>query len=89
MPSSWRRVASDRRFVEGLAEVRTIAVSHGQTAIKAWPLFACRMVKGMAQRLVKRCVPTPLYQLLRSWINADYRAVPSGAGSPSQVGTSQ
>ena len=67
---------SDRRFVQGLAEVRSIALSHGQPVIKAWPLFGFRVVKGFTQRMLQRHVPASLYGLLRGWINRDYRAPP-------------
>lgn len=80
---------SDRRFIEGLAEVRTIAIRHGQPMIKAWPLFGYRVLKGMAQRKLQRYVPSSFYQALRSWINPDYRSSPHKAGSPSQAGTTR
>ena len=65
---------SDRQFVRGLTEVRTIAVSHGQSPAIAWPLYGFRVLKGMAQRLLHRHAPTRLYRLLRSWSNPDYRS---------------
>ena len=80
---------SDRGFVRGLAEVRDIAVTHGQPAIRGWPLFGYRVVKGMTQRMMKRCTPTSLYSLLRGWINPDYRALPPESSPASQVGTSR
>lgn len=66
---------SDRQFVEGLKEVRQIAVRHGQPLTAAWPLFSYRVVKGMAQRLLCRYAPSSLYQLLRRWFNRDYQSV--------------
>lgn len=81
--------ASDRRFVTNLAEVRMIAMRHGQSALKAWPLFGYRVVKGMTQRLLKRHAPSSLYDLLRGWANPDYRVPRRAACSPSQVGTSR
>ena len=78
---------SDRRFVHGLAEVRTIATAHGQSPIKAWPLFGYRALKGIVQRKLQQYAPSSLYQWLRSWINPDYRSLPREPGSPSEAGT--
>lgn len=80
---------SDKRFVQGLAEVRRIAVDHGQSRIMAWPLFGLRVAKGMAQRYLKRHAPSSLYQRLRGWINPDYRVSPERTGSPSEAGTAR
>jgi len=66
---------SDRHFIRGLGEVRDIAIRHGQSSIAAWPLFAYRIIKGMAQRMLSRWVPSALYHLLRSWFNRDYQLV--------------
>lgn len=66
---------SDRQFIQGLKEVREIAIRHGQRSIVAWPLFAYRIVKGMAQRILSRYAPSSLYQLLRRWFNRDYQSV--------------
>jgi GT2 family glycosyltransferase len=66
---------SDRQFVRGLSEVRTIAVSHGQPKLAAWPLFGLRIVKGMAQRLLQRHAPTAIYRWLRGCFNRDYRTL--------------
>lgn len=68
---------SDRHFVESLSEVRMIAIGHGQQAMKAWLLFGYRVVKGLAQRLLHRHAPRPLYRLLRTWFNRDYHEAPS------------
>ncbi|MDH3659762.1 MAG: glycosyltransferase [Alphaproteobacteria bacterium] len=80
---------SDRRFIEGLAEVRAIAVNHGQPAMKAWPLFGYRVVKGITQRIIQRHAPPSLYDRLRGWVNPDYRALPQASGSPSGAETSR
>lgn len=77
---------SDRRFVEGLAEVRKIAISHGQPAVLAWPLFAGRVVKGLGQRLVQRHMPAAFYERLRGWINPDYQTLSGDAAGPSRSG---
>lgn len=74
--------ASDRGFLKGLAEVRTIAIHHGQSVAKAWSLFGYRVVKGMAQRVMQRHAPSSLYAPLRGWINPDYRMPSAGASSP-------
>lgn len=66
---------SDKRFLEGLAEVRRIACSHGQPSALAWPLFCYRVLKGMAQRWLHRHAPASLYRLLRGWINRGYQSV--------------
>lgn len=79
---------SDRRFVESLADVRKIAIAHGQSPLRAWPLFGFRVLKGAMRRSIERHVPTSLYGLLRKWINSDYRMV-SHAGPPSEVGSSR
>lgn len=80
---------SDRRFIQGLAEVRAIAMNHGQPALKAWPLFTYRVIKGMTQRMMQRYAPSPLYGFVRGWVNPDYRAFSQEQGSPSEVGTSR
>ncbi|MEM9626518.1 MAG: glycosyltransferase family 2 protein [Pseudomonadota bacterium] len=78
---------SDRRFVQGLAEVRSIATAHGQSSIKAWPLFGYRVLKGIAQRKLQQYAPSSLYRLLRGWVNPDYHSLPGEAASPSEAGT--
>lgn len=79
---------SDRRFIRSLAEVRQIAIAHGQSPSKAWLLFGYRVVKGVTRRMLERHAPTSLYGLLRRWINADYRMV-SPASPPPEVGSSR
>ncbi len=78
---------SDRRFIQGLAEVRKIATDHGQSVIKAWPLFGYRVFKGITQRKMQRYAPSSLHRLLRGWANPDYRRSPHETGSPSEAGT--
>ncbi|MGI9434438.1 MAG: glycosyltransferase family 2 protein [Geminicoccaceae bacterium] len=70
---------SDRRFVEGLSEVRRIAISHGQPRLRAWPLFGFRVLKGVMQRRLQRHAPASIYRRLRRWINRDYRSLASAA----------
>jgi GT2 family glycosyltransferase len=70
---------SDREFVQALKDVRDIARRHGQSAAAAWSLFAFRIVKGMAQRLLQRHAPVSLYRLLRGWVNRDYQPVSGDA----------
>lgn len=77
---------SDRRFVEGLAEVRKIAISHSQPAALAWPLFAFRTIKGLGQRLVHRHLPAAFYDRLRGWINPDYQTLSGDAADPTGSG---
>ncbi len=64
---------SDRRFIQGLAEVRAIAIDHGQPAGIAWPLFGFRVAKGLIRRLIQRHAPSSLYRMLRRWANRDFR----------------
>lgn len=78
---------SDRRFAQGLAEVRMIAMRHGQSGAKAWPLFGYRIIKGIAQRMMQRHAPSPLYRAIRRWANPDYRATPNESGSITNIGT--
>ena len=66
--------ASDRQFIRSLAEVRQIAMHHGQSSVTAWTLFCFRVVKGMAQRLLQQYAPPSLYRLLRGLINRDYQS---------------
>ncbi|MGI9510682.1 MAG: glycosyltransferase family 2 protein [Geminicoccaceae bacterium] len=79
---------SDRRFLEGLKEVRTIAIHHGQRTTRAWLLFAYRTIKGMVQRVMQRHAPSSLHGSLRGWVNPAYRMATSGVRSPSESGTS-
>jgi len=78
---------SDRRFVEGLGEVRRIAMHHGQASVKAWPLFVFRVIKGMIQRLLQRHISPPLYDWLREWVNPHYRKPSPGAQVSSKMGS--
>jgi glycosyltransferase involved in cell wall biosynthesis len=71
---------SDRSYRSALAEVRTIAIRHSQPAAKAWMLFGYRVVKGAAQRALRRLAPEPLYVLLRRLVNRSYRPYRPGAG---------
>lgn len=66
---------SDRQFIEGLKEVRQIAIRHGQSMVFAWPLFSFRVVKGMMQRLFYRYAPASLYRWLRGLFNRNYQPV--------------
>ena len=77
---------SDRRFIDGLAEVGRIAQHHGQSRAKAWPLFGFRVAKGMAQRLLHRHAPAHLYDSLRRWVNPQYQKAPEDASIPSRLG---
>ena len=49
---------SDRRFLKALTEVRKIAMRHGQSGARAWPLFGYRVIKGMARRVMRRHAPS-------------------------------
>ena len=64
---------SDRAYLRALAEVRAIAVKHGQPAASAWVLYGYRVVKGAAQRGLLAVAPEPAYGRLRGWINRSYR----------------
>jgi glycosyltransferase involved in cell wall biosynthesis len=71
---------SDRAYGSALAEVRTIAIRHGQPAIKAWPLYGYRVAKGAGQRALRRLAPEPLYAMARRLANRSYRPYRPGAG---------
>ena len=64
---------SDRAYRRALAEVRAIAVKHGQPAATAWALYGYRIVKGAAQRALRRLAPEPTYARLRGLVNWSYR----------------
>ncbi len=64
---------SDRAYLRALAEVRTIAVRHGQPAARAWALYGYRSVKGAAQRALHALVPELAHARLRGLINRSYR----------------
>jgi hypothetical protein len=64
---------SDRAYLRALAEVRAIAVEHGQRPAKAWALYGYRVVKGAARRAVHALAPEPAYARLRGLINRSYQ----------------
>ena len=64
---------SDRGYLRALAEVRTIAVTHGQPAATAWALYGSRALKGAARRALRSLAPEPAYARLRALINPSYR----------------
>ena len=80
---------SDRQFVGGLAEVRDIAIHHGQSGAKAWPLFGFRIVKGLAQRLLQRHASPDFYDKLRRWVNPQYQKLPKDGVTPQRLGPSR
>jgi glycosyltransferase involved in cell wall biosynthesis len=71
---------SDRAYGSALAEVRAIAIRHGQPAIKAWPLYGYRVAKGAAQRALRCLAPEPLYAVARRLVNRSYRPYRPRAG---------
>jgi hypothetical protein len=71
---------SDRAYRSALAEVRAIAIRHGQPAIKAWPLYGYRVAKGAAQRALRCLAPEPLYAVARRLVNRSYRPYRPRAG---------
>lgn len=70
---------SDRAYARALAEVRTIAIRHGQPATNAWALFGYRLLKGAAQRALSRLAPQPVYGRLRAIVNRSYQPYSSRA----------
>jgi GT2 family glycosyltransferase len=64
--------ASDRRFIQGLAEVRQIAIAHGLPRPLAYGLFGCRAVKGFGRRALRRLAPASLYHRLRAAVHRGY-----------------
>jgi glycosyltransferase involved in cell wall biosynthesis len=63
---------SDRDYLRALAEVRAIAIAHGEPALRAWPLYLYRVAKGSAQRALRRAAPAGLYDALRRRVNPSY-----------------
>ncbi|HSA83010.1 MAG TPA: glycosyltransferase family 2 protein [Geminicoccaceae bacterium] len=63
---------SDRDYVRALAEVRDIAIAHGEPGARAWPLYLYRVAKGTTQRALLRTAPAGLYELLRRRVNPSY-----------------
>jgi glycosyltransferase involved in cell wall biosynthesis len=63
---------SDRRFREAFAEVREIAIRHGQQPVAAWSLYSYRLVKGSTRRLLERLLPTGLNERVRRLVNRQF-----------------
>lgn len=61
--------ASDRRYRAALAEVRRVAIRHGQSPMTAWPVYGYRVLKGMARRGLDRLAPAGLPEALRRRVN--------------------
>jgi glycosyltransferase involved in cell wall biosynthesis len=64
---------SDRGYLRALAEVRAIAIRHGQPAARAWALYGYRALKGAARRAIHALAPEPAYARLRGLINPSYQ----------------
>jgi glycosyltransferase involved in cell wall biosynthesis len=64
--------ASDRRYRQALAEVRRIAIRHGQPALAGWAWFGYRLGKGMARRGLERLAPATLHERLRRRVNRHF-----------------
>jgi glycosyltransferase involved in cell wall biosynthesis len=63
---------SDLRFRQAYAEVREIAIRHGEPALAAWALYGYRLVKGSARRRLERLLPAGLHERLRRRINRQF-----------------
>ena len=72
---------SDRDYLRALAEVRDIAIAHGEPAARAWPLYLYRVTKGTARRSLRRAAPAGLYEALRRRANPSYEPYRPG-GQP-------
>jgi glycosyltransferase involved in cell wall biosynthesis len=64
--------ASDRRFGRAFAEVREIAIRHGQPRLAAWALYGYRLVKGSTRRLIERLVPAGVHERMRRRVNRQF-----------------
>ncbi len=64
--------ASDQRWREAFAEVREIAIRHGQPPPAAWALYAFRVAKGGGRRALERLLPAALHERLRRRINRHF-----------------
>ena len=63
---------SDQRFRGAFAEVREIAIRHGQPALAAWALYGYRLAKGSARRRLERLLPAGLHDRLRRRVNRQF-----------------
>lgn len=71
--------ASDAGWAAALAEVRRVAVRHGQPAGAAWLCYAARLAKGAGRRSLQHLAPAPLHDALRRRVNRGFG--PSASGS--------
>jgi glycosyltransferase involved in cell wall biosynthesis len=63
---------SDQRFRRAFAEVREIAIRHGQSRRAAWALYGYRLVKGSTRRLIERLVPAGVHERMRRRVNRQF-----------------
>ena len=63
---------SDQRFRRALAEVREIAIRHGEPAPAAWALYGYRLLKGGSRRLLERLLPAGLHERMRRRVNRQF-----------------
>ena len=63
---------SDQRFRQALAEVRAIAIDHGEPPLAAWALYGYRLAKGGTRRLLERLLPIGLHERMRRRINRQF-----------------
>jgi glycosyltransferase involved in cell wall biosynthesis len=63
---------SDRRFRLAFAEVREIAIRHGQPRLSAWALYGGRLAKSGTRRLLERLLPAGLHERMRRRINRQF-----------------
>jgi glycosyltransferase involved in cell wall biosynthesis len=63
---------SDRRFRLAFAEVREIAIRHGQPRLSAWGLYGFRLAKGGTRRLLERLLPTGMHERMRRRVNRQF-----------------
>jgi glycosyltransferase involved in cell wall biosynthesis len=64
--------ASDRRYRAAFAEVRRIAIRHGQPPLAAWAWYGYRLLKGGSRRLLEQLLPAGLHQRLRRRVNRQF-----------------
>jgi GT2 family glycosyltransferase len=65
--------ASDRRWLLAARELRDISLRHGLPASAAWPLWAGRLARAGAQRLLATALPHDLHAFLRRLANRSHR----------------
>lgn len=68
--------ASDTASRRALAEVRDIAIRHGEWPPSAWLRYLFRLVKGDTRRTLERLLPAVAIHRLRGSVNRNYSRLP-------------